>query len=123
MIVNYLLCSLGIWMLLSIVYHVYDNTRVNWVANLCEDIIILPWKIIYNILLYIFYPIACIWLFFRNAVKGVSKLAWENTKLKLWRVWKFGCFRLCYDHHAYRWHNKFFLVRIVEPAEKISRTL
>lgn len=119
MVTNYLLCGLGVWMLMGVVFHAYDTVCVNWVINLCENIIILPWKIIYHILLYIIiYPIACIWLFFRNAIKGVSEQAWETAKIT--HFWKVGCFRFCYDPDARKLINKLFLVRIVKPAEKVN---
>lgn len=119
MIMNYLLCGLSVWMLMGMIFHLHDTTRVNWVSNLCENIIILPWSIIYNVLLYvILYPIACIWLFFRNAIKGVSEQAWENAKIT--HFWKVGCFRFCYDPDARKLPHKLFLVRIVKPAEKVN---
>lgn len=119
MISNYLVCALGVWMLMGVLFHAYDTTCKNWVANLCEGIIILPWNIIYYILLYvIIYPIACVWLFFRNAIKGVSEQAWEDAKIP--HFWKLGCFRLCYDPDARRLPHKFLLVRIVKPAEKVN---
>lgn len=119
MIMNYLLCGLGAWMLMGLFFHVQDTTRVNWVGNLCEGIIVLPWSIIYNILLYvIIYPIACIWLFIRNAIKGVSEQAWETAKIT--HFWKVGCFRFCYDPDARKLLHKLFLVRIVKPADKVN---
>lgn len=119
MIMNYVLCGLGMWMLMGVLFHVYNDTCTNWVANLCGGIIVLPWSIIYNVLLYIIlYPIACIWLFFRNAIKGVSEQAWENAKIT--HFWKLGCFRFCYDPDARKLTNKLFLVRIVKPAEKVN---
>lgn len=119
MIMNYLLCGLATWMMLGVVYQLYDTTHADWVRNLCENIINLPWNIIYYALLYvIIFPIACVWLFFRNAIKGVSEQAWETAKIT--HFWKLGCFRLCYDPDTRAWRNKFFLVRIVKPAEKIN---
>lgn len=119
MVMNYLMCGLGVWMVMGIIFHVYDTTCTNWVGNLCEDAIVLPWKIIHSILLYIvLYPIACIWLFFRNAIKGVSEQAWENAKIS--HFWKLGCFRFCYDPDGRKLTNKLFLVRIVKPAEKVN---
>lgn len=119
MITNYLLCALGMWMLMGVLFHVYDTACKSWVANLCEDIIVLPWSIIYHILLYvILYPIACVWLFFRNAIKGVSEQAWEDAKIP--HFWKLGCFRFCYDPDARKLSHKFLLVRIVKPAEKVN---
>jgi hypothetical protein len=119
MIMNYVLCGLGMWMLMGVLFHAYNDTCKNWVANLCGGIIVLPWSIIYNVLLYIIlYPIACIWLFFRNAIKGVSEQAWENAKIT--HFWKLGCFRFCYDPDARKLTNKLFLVRIVKPAEKVN---
>ena len=119
MIMNYLMCGLGVWMVMGVVFHAYDTACVNWVGDLCENILVLPWKIIYYILLYIIlYPIACIWLFFRNAIKGVSEQAWENAKIP--HFWKLGCFRFCYDPDARKLSQKFLLVRIVKPAEKVN---
>lgn len=119
MIMNYVLCGLDMWMLMGVLFHVYNDTCKNWVANLCGGIIVLPWSIIYNVLLYIvLYPIACIWLFFRNAIKGVSEQAWEDAKIS--HFWKLGCFRFCYDPNARKLNNKLFLVRIVKPAEKVN---
>lgn len=119
MIINYLLCGLAVWMLMGVAHHLCETARTNWVMSLCDGIISLPWNIIYYILLYvIIYPIACIWLFFRNAIKGVSEQAWENAKIP--HFWKLGCFRFCYDPDARKLINKLFLVRIVKPAEKVN---
>lgn len=119
MIMNYVLCGLAVWMLMGVAFQLYNITHTDWVRNLSENFINLPWNIIYHALLYIIiYPIACVWLFFRNAVKGVSEQAWETAKIT--HFWKLGCFRFCYDPDARAWRNKFFLVRIVKPAEKIN---
>lgn len=117
--INYLVCALGVWMLMGVLFAVYENASQTWLIRLSKCLICLPWNIIYHFLLYIIiYPIACVWLFFRNAIKGVSEQAWETAKIT--HFWKLGCFRFCYDPDARAWRNKFFLVRIVKPAEKIN---
>ena len=119
MIMNYLLCALAVWMLMGVAFQLHEVATTGWAIDLFENFINLPWNIIYHALLYIIiYPIACVWLFFRNAVKGVSVQAWESAKIT--RFWKLGCFRLCHDPDARAWRHKFFLVRIVKPAEKIN---
>lgn len=120
MIMNYLLCGgLTIWMLMGVAFQLYNITHTDWVRNLSENIINLPWNIIYYALLFIIiYPIAYVWLFFRNAIKGVSEQAWETAKIT--HFWKLGCFRFCYDPNARKLPHKLFLVRIVKPAEKIN---
>ena len=117
--INYLVCALGVWMLMGVLFAVYEDASQTWLIRLSKCLICLPWNIIYHFLLYIIiYPIACVWLFFRNAIKGVSEQAWETAKIT--HFWKLGCFRFCYDPDARVWRNKFFLVRIVKPAEKIN---
>lgn len=117
--INYLVCALGVWMLMGVLFAVYEDASQTWLICLSKCLICLPWNIIYHFLLYIIiYPIACVWLFFRNAIKGVSEQAWEIAKIT--HFWKLGCFRFCYDPDARAWRNKFFLVRIVKPAEKIN---
>lgn len=119
MITNYLLCGLAVWMLMGAIHRLYEDATAGWAIDLFEGIIYFPWSIIYHILLYvIIYPIACIWLFIRNAIKGVSMQAWENANIT--HFWKLGCFRFCYDPDARKWSNKLFLVRIVKPAEKVN---
>ena len=118
MIMNYLLCGLGVWVLMGLLYNISNDARHRWATRLCDGIICLPWCIILCLLLCIIYPFACIWLFFRNTIKGVSEQAWESAKVT--HFWKLGCFRLCYDPNAHTWRHKFFLVRIVKPAEKIN---
>lgn len=121
MITNYLLCGLTVWMVMGALHRLHEDATAGWAIDLFENIIYFPWNIIYQIVFHIvLIPIACIWRFFRNAIKGVSVQAWEDTKLQLWKVWKLGCFRLCYDQRARAWRNKFFLVRIVKPAEKVN---
>lgn len=117
--INYLVCALGVWMLMGVLFAVYEDASQTWLIRLSKCLICLPWNIIYHFLLYIiFLPIAIVWLFFRNAIKGVSEQAWETAKIT--HFWKLGCFRFCYDPDARAWRNKFFLVRIVKPAEKIN---
>lgn len=117
--INYLVCALSAWMLMGVLFVVYEDASQTWLIRLSKCLICLPWNIIYHALLYIIiYPIACVWLFFRNAIKGVSEQAWETAKIT--HFWKLGCFRFCYDPDARAWRNKFFLVRIVKPAEKIN---
>lgn len=117
--INYLVCALSVWMLMGVLFVVYEDASQTWLIRLSKCLICLPRNIIYHALLYIIiYPIACVWLFFRNAIKGVSKQAWETAKIT--HFWKLGCFRFCYDPDARAWRNKFFLVRIVKPAEKIN---
>lgn len=124
MIISHLLCGLGVWMVMGVIFQLHEVAMTGWSIDLFENIIYLPWNIIYYVLYYtILYPFLCVWWFFRRAIKGMSKQAWEEAKPKLRREWKFGCFRLCYHHNARRSYSKFFLVRIVEPAEKINHTL
>lgn len=119
MVMNYLMCGLGVWMVMGVIFHAYDTACAKWAIKLYENILVLPWKAIYYILLYtIIYPIACIWLFFRNAIKGVSEQAWETAKIS--HSWKLGCFRFCYDPDARKLPHKLFLVRIVKPADKVN---
>lgn len=116
--INYLLCALGMWMLLSLMVMWRDETSHHWVDTLCEVIIYLPWHIIGVALVVVLFPIVCIWKFFRNAIKGVSVECWKKANIKSY--WKLGNLRFCYDSKARAWCNKFFLVRIVKPAETIN---
>lgn len=117
--INYLLCGLGVWVLMGLLMVGYECAPQQWASNLCQNAIYLPLSIIfYSILYFIVFPCACIWKFFRNAIKGVSVECWEkfNAPPHL----KFGCFRLCHDKTARKWCNRFFLVRIVKPSEEIK---
>ena len=118
MIINYVLCGLWVWLLMGLLHEISNGAHPRWVTKLCDGVIGLPWCIIFYLLICIIYPIACIWLFFRNAIKGVSEQAWETAKIT--RFWKVGCFRFCYDPDARKLINKLFLVRIVTPAEKVN---
>lgn len=124
MIVNYLLGGLTVWIVMGLVFQFHEVAVMGWAIDLTENILNLPWLIIGHILYYtIFYPVIYVWLFFRNAIKGMSKQAWEEVKSELRIVWKIGCFCLCRRHHTRRSYHRFFLVRIVEPEGKIVRTL
>lgn len=124
MIVCYLLGGLTVWIVMGVVFQFHEVAMTGWAVDLSENILNLPLIIIWRILYYaILYPFLCVWRFFYKAIRGVPKQAWEDAKPKLRREWKIGCFRLCYRHDARRLCNKFFLVRIVEPEEKINRTL
>lgn len=116
--INYLLCAVGVWALLGLVVLWRDETVYGWVDTLCEYIIYLPWKIIGAVIIAVLFPIICIWKFFRNAIKGVSVECWKKANIKY--NWKLGNLRFCYDPEARAWCNKFFLVRIVKPAETIK---
>lgn len=124
MIISHLLCGLTVWMVMSVIFQLHEVATTGWSIDLFENIINLPWNIVGYIVRYtILYPFFCVWRFFYKAIRGVPKQAWEDAKPKLRREWKFGCFRLCYRHNACRLYDKFFLVRLVEPAEKINHTL
>ena len=118
--INYLVCALGVWMLMGVLFAVYEDASQTWLIRLSKCLICLPWNIIYHFLLYIiFLPTAIVWKFFRNAVRGVSVECWEKFSSNI-RYWKLGCLRLCHDKTARAISNKWFLVRIVKPAEEIK---
>lgn len=118
--INYLVCALGVWMLMGVLFAVYEDASQTWLIRLSKCLICLPWNIIYHFLLYIiFLPIAIVWKFFRNAIRGVSVECWEKFSSNI-HYWKLGCLRLCHDKTARAISNKWFLVRIVKPAEKIN---
>ena len=108
------------WMVMGALYTWKEETCNNTLYNILDYAISLPWVVLTGIFIIICYPFMLIWKFFRNAIKGVTVECWEKAKIK--KYWKLGNLYFCWDSRARAWQNKLFLVRVVEPANRIIHT-
>jgi hypothetical protein len=115
---NIFIGAIGMWFILGALFTWFEGAHNRTLYKILECVIALPWVLSAVISVVVCYPIACLWKFFRNAVKGVSVNCWKRAQIK--RYLKLGNFRLCYDATAKALCNKLFLVRIVKPAEQIN---
>lgn len=113
-----ILSILGTWVVLGAIYGWMTETNNGTLYNILEGAITLPWMAFGAVCIIVWYPLLCIWKFFRNAVKGVSAKCWETHKPD--HYWKTGNLYWCYDKRARALCNKLFLVRVVVPRETIA---
>ena len=109
---------LSTWCLFSLLCQWKEETRSRKVETVLDFIIKLPLLVAIGVTFAAVFPIALLWKFFRNAIRGVSLRTWEKAGIRHFLA--FGNFRLVYDRKAKMPYNRFFLVRIVRPATKIK---
>lgn len=108
------------WFFFSLLYYWKEETRSRKAEKIIDLAIKLPLMAAMGAILAIAFPIALLWKFFRNAIRGVSLRTWEKAGIRYFLA--FGNFRLVYDEKARKPYNRFFLVRIVRPATKIKHS-
>lgn len=108
------------WFFLSLLYYWKEETRNHKAEKILDFTIKLPLMAAMGAILTIAFPIALLWKFFRNTIRGVSLRTWEKAGIQYFLA--FGNFRLVYDQKARMPYNRFFLVRIVRPATKIKHS-
>ena len=106
------------WFFFSLLYYWKEETHSRKAEKILDLAIKLPLLTAMGITLAIAFPIALLWKFFRNAIRGVSLKTWEKAGIQHFLA--FGNFRLVYDRKAKMPYNRLFLVRIVRPATKIK---
>lgn len=111
---------LSVWFSFSLLYYWKEETRSRKVERILGFVLKFPLMAAMGAIFIIAFPIALLWKFFRNAIRGVSLRTWEKAGIQYFLA--FGNFRLVYDQKAKMPYNRFFLVRIVRPATKIKHS-
>ncbi len=110
----------AMWALMSALYTWKEETNNNSLWHFLDYALSLPWIVLSAILIIIAYPFVWLWHIFRNVIKPVSAECWNKAKIH--NYWKVGNWYFCVDRKARALCNKFFIVRVVRPADRITHT-